>query len=61
MRVGYPSSMRYDDSVDDCLADICELFADLFESVYIVDSCDSDTKDHPVVVVSAAFGLACPF
>jgi hypothetical protein len=45
MTVRYPSSMRYDDSVGDCPADICELFADLFESVYNVDSCDSDTKD----------------
>jgi hypothetical protein len=26
--------MRYDGSVDDCPVDICELFSDLFESVY---------------------------
>jgi hypothetical protein len=44
--VGYPSSMRYDGSVGDCPADIYELFADLFESVYNA-------------VVSAAFGFAC--
>jgi hypothetical protein len=43
--VGYPSSMRYDNSVGDCPADICELFADLFESVYNVDACGSDTED----------------
>jgi hypothetical protein len=34
--------MRYDNSVGDCPADICERFADLFESVYNVDTCDSD-------------------
>jgi hypothetical protein len=46
--VGYPSSMRYDNSVGDCPADICELFADLFESAHKVenvDVCDSDTED----------------
>jgi hypothetical protein len=44
--VGYPSSMRYNNSVDsDCPADICELFGDLFESVYNVDTCDSKTED----------------
>jgi hypothetical protein len=43
--VGYPSSMRYDGSVGDCPAVICELFADLFESVYNVDTCDSDAED----------------
>jgi hypothetical protein len=43
--IGYPSPMRYDGSVSDCPADICELFADLFESVYDVDTCDSDTED----------------
>jgi hypothetical protein len=37
--------MRYDGSVGVCPADICELFADLFESVYNVDTCDSDTED----------------
>jgi hypothetical protein len=42
--VGYPFSMRYD-LVGDCPADICDLFADLFESVYNVDACDSDTED----------------
>jgi hypothetical protein len=31
--------------VGDCPANICELFADLFESVYHADTCDSDTKD----------------
>jgi hypothetical protein len=39
--------MRYDDSVGDCPANICELFADLFENVYNVDTCDSETKDVP--------------
>jgi hypothetical protein len=34
--------MRYDNSVGNCLTDIRELFADLFESVYNVDS---DTED----------------
>jgi hypothetical protein len=43
--VGYPSSMRYDNSVCDCPADICELFADLFESVHNVDTCDLDAED----------------
>jgi hypothetical protein len=37
--------MRYDNSVGDYPADICEFFADLFESGYNVDTCDSDTKD----------------
>jgi hypothetical protein len=37
--------MRYDGSVGEFPADICELFADLFESVYNVDTCDSDTED----------------
>jgi hypothetical protein len=37
--------MRYDNSVGNCAADICELFADLFESVYNVDTCGSDTED----------------
>jgi hypothetical protein len=37
--------MQYDTSVGDCPADIWELFADLFESVYNVDTCDSDTED----------------
>jgi hypothetical protein len=41
--VGYPSSMQYDDLVGDCPTDICDLFADLFESVYNVDTCYSDT------------------
>jgi hypothetical protein len=36
--------MRCDNSVCDCPTDICELFADLFESVYNVDTCDSDTE-----------------
>jgi hypothetical protein len=36
--------MRYDNSVDDCLTDIYELWADLFESVYNVDTYDSDTE-----------------
>jgi hypothetical protein len=45
--VGYPSSMRYNNSVGDCSADICEFFADLFESVYNVDTYDSDTEDVP--------------
>jgi hypothetical protein len=36
---------RRDGSVGDCLTDICELFADLFKSVYSVDACDSDTED----------------
>jgi hypothetical protein len=27
-------------SVGDCLGDICELFVDIFESVYNVDTCD---------------------
>jgi hypothetical protein len=36
--------MRYDNSVGDCPADICELLADLFETVYNVDTCDSDTE-----------------
>jgi hypothetical protein len=31
--------------VGDCPTDFCELFADLFESVYIVDTYDSDTED----------------
>jgi hypothetical protein len=48
--VGYFSSMRYDGSVGDFPADICEVFADLFESVHNVETCDSDT----------AFGFACP-
>jgi hypothetical protein len=43
--VGYPSPMRYDGSVGDCLTDICELFANLLASVYNVDACDSDTFD----------------
>jgi hypothetical protein len=43
--VGYPSSMRYDGSVGDCPADICERFADLFESVHNVDNCDSGTEE----------------
>jgi hypothetical protein len=38
--VGYPSSMRYNDSVGDCPAEICELF----ESVYNVETCDSETE-----------------
>jgi hypothetical protein len=42
---GYPCSMRYDGSMGDCPADICELFADLFESFYNVDACDSVTED----------------
>jgi hypothetical protein len=46
--VGYPSSMRYDNSVCDCPADICELFADLFESVHNVDSCGLDAEDVTV-------------
>jgi hypothetical protein len=37
--------MRYDGSVGDCPAGICEVFADLFESVYNVDTCDSETED----------------
>jgi hypothetical protein len=32
--VGYPFSVRYDHSVSDYPADICELFADIFESGY---------------------------
>jgi hypothetical protein len=36
--------MRYDNSVGDCPTDICEHFADLFESVYNVDTWDSDTE-----------------
>jgi hypothetical protein len=57
--VGYPSSMRYDKSVDDCPADICELFADLFESVYNVDTCGSETEDGvpPSFVKLCADGL----
>jgi hypothetical protein len=53
--------MRYDGSVGDCPADICELFADLFASVYnilgtqIMKMCLA----YPMVVVSAAFGFAC--
>jgi hypothetical protein len=42
--VGYPSSMRRNNSVGDCPTDICELFADIFESVYVY-TCDSDTED----------------
>jgi hypothetical protein len=38
--VGCPSSMRCN-----CPVEICELFADLFESVYKVDTCDSETED----------------
>jgi hypothetical protein len=45
--VGYPSSMRYDGTVGDCPADICELFADFFESVYNVDTCDSEDVSSP--------------
>jgi hypothetical protein len=37
--------MRYNNSVGDCSAEICELFAYFFESVYNVDTCDSDTED----------------
>jgi hypothetical protein len=37
--------MRYNDSLGDCPAEICELFADLFECVYNVDSCDSETDN----------------
>jgi hypothetical protein len=37
--------MRYDNSVGDFPVDICELFANLFESVYNVDNCGSDTED----------------
>jgi hypothetical protein len=36
--------MRFDNSVGDCPADICELFVYLFESGYNVGTCDSDTK-----------------
>jgi hypothetical protein len=43
--VGYTSSMRYDNSMGDCPADIVELFANPFESVYNVDTCDLDTED----------------
>jgi hypothetical protein len=61
--VGYPSSMRYNNSVGDCPAVICELFADLFESAYNVDTRAQIMKmclAHPMVVVSAAIGFACP-
>jgi hypothetical protein len=37
--------MQYDGSVGDCPADICEHFADLFESVYNFDNCDSGTEE----------------
>jgi hypothetical protein len=37
--------MRYNNSMDDHSADFCELFADLFESVYNVYTCDSHTDD----------------
>jgi hypothetical protein len=37
--------MRYDNSVGGHPAEICEFFADLFESVYNVDTCGSDTED----------------
>jgi hypothetical protein len=45
--VGYLSSMRYNDSVGDCPAEICELFADLFKSAYNVDTCDTEDVSDP--------------
>jgi DNA-binding helix-hairpin-helix protein with protein kinase domain len=35
--------MQYNNSVGDCPAEICELFADIFASVYNVGTCDSET------------------
>jgi hypothetical protein len=43
--VGYPSSRRYDTSINVCRVDICELFADLFEGVYNDDTCGSVAGD----------------
>jgi hypothetical protein len=58
--VGYPSSIRNDNSVTDCPADICELFADLFESVYnvmmiLVAQILKMCLAHPMVVVRDIF------
>jgi hypothetical protein len=55
------SSIRYDGSVGDCPAEICGLFADLFESVYkVVTRILKICLAHSMVVISAAFGFACP-
>jgi hypothetical protein len=51
----YPSSMQYDNLVGDCPADTCELSADFFESVYNVDTCDSQMEDVPDPCDSCGF------